>query len=147
MTTEEELIKTVTVEDFKKLKEEMYKTNFNNENALTRLKTLLEVQLDKKERTFNTTFETIENKLSNFHDILISDKNKIDKIPELIEFKLNSHEDIFTLNIKVSNLQKDLSLFINKYDNIFLENLELPGIIGLNCQYPNLREYLNVRIF
>ena len=134
MDVEEEL-KTVTVEAFKKLKEDMYKIKSDNDINMNRLQSFLEEQLQEKIENVNHTFNTVNFQILDIQNSRASDQNRIEKIPDLLQAKKDSSDDIFTLNIKVSNLIKDLSVFIKKYDQIYLENLELPGVIGENYQF------------
>jgi len=135
---------TFTVEDFKKLKEEMYKIKSDHSIAINKLQSFLEDQINEKLDNVSQDFNTVNFKLLDIQSALVADKHNIEKIPELLKAGKANDDEQFTLNIKVSNIQKDLSVFIQKYDKIFLENLELPGFIGEKYKFANLREYLDV---
>jgi hypothetical protein len=50
-----------------------------------------------------------------------------------------------SIDIRLNSFQKEFSNACYKYDKIYLENLHLPGTIGENCTYKNLRDYIEVR--
>jgi hypothetical protein len=71
-------------------------------------------------------------------------KNKIDKITELINFSKKTTDQIITIEIRLNSFQKEFSNATYKYDKIFLDNLYLPGTIGDYCKFKNLKEYIEV---
>ena len=65
-------------------------------------------------------------------------------VEDLISKKIG--DDMYSLSFKVSSMQKEITNIYAKYDKIFLENLELPGVIGKFGQFANLKEYIDVCI-
>jgi hypothetical protein len=106
---------------------------------------------NKSIEEFTERLKQIENKIDS-HSIKIEkildesqiNKNKIDKINDLINFSKKTTDQIMTIDIRLNNFQKEFSNATYKYDKIFLENLHLPGTIGDYCKYKNLREYIEV---
>jgi len=134
----------VTKDDLMKLKEEMNKIKSENSISLNKLQALFHEELSEKLESIFQNFNTVDMKIVDIQNNFITEKTSIDKIPEILTHKKNSSEDLFSLNVRVANLQKDLATYTNKYDKMFEENLELPGVIGDSCQFSNLRSYLDV---
>lgn len=77
--------------------------------------------------------------IEQFADIKI----KTDKI-ELISDKLSQIDDKITIyEIRSNNLNRDFRAAVDKYDSLFLDNLNVPGKIGKFCKYKNIREFLS----
>ncbi len=118
--------------------------NFQNKIANNTNKSIEEL----KER-----FKQMENKIDS-HGLKIEkildeaqiNKNKIDKINDLVNFSKKTTDQIMTIDIRLNNFQKEFSNATYKYDKIFLDNLHLPGTIGDYCKYKNIREYIEVNI-
>jgi hypothetical protein len=81
------------------------------------------------------------NKLQTDTQFLI---NKISKIDELKSQERKISDQFFSLDIKVSSLQKELLSSIYKYDKIFVENLLIPGLIGDYCKFKNMKDFTEV---
>ena len=70
-------------------------------------------------------------------------KIKTDKI-EIILDKLSKDEDkITTYEIRFNNLLRDFKESVNKYDDLFLDNMNVPGKIGIYSKFKNIREFLS----
>ena len=65
-------------------------------------------------------------------------KNNEDKITKFISFKLKGKESILINEAKIQTLEKDLNDAIYRYDNMFNNNIFLPGLIGNSCKFPRL---------
>ena len=101
---------------------------------------------------FNERLKQMENKIDS-QNIKIEkildgaqiNQNKIDKIPDLVNFSKKTTDQIMTIDIRLNSFQKEFSNAVYKYDKIFLDNLHLPGTIGDYCKYKNLKEYIEVK--
>jgi len=69
---------------------------------------------------------------------------KVEKITDLVKFKDEAEDYIFNIKEKIMTINSDLEIACTKYDKIFIENLEVPGIIGEYNKYKNLRDYIEV---
>ena len=70
-------------------------------------------------------------------------KVKTDKI-EIFSEKLSKIEEkLTTFEIRFNNLSKDYRDSVNKYDSLFLDNMNVPGKIGKYYRYKNIREFLS----
>ena len=77
---------------------------------------------------------------------LMEHKIRLDKVDHLSSLLSQTNEQLAIINIRISNLNKDLSKAQMKYDKIFLDNLTVPGYIGEYSQYKTLREYIEDNI-
>ena len=87
------------------------------------------------------------NSLSNYQKILLEQfsniKIKTEKI-EILSDKFSKFEDKLTvLEIRLNNLSRDYQKSVSKYDDLFLDNMNVPGKIGKFCKFKNVREFLS----
>ena len=98
----------------------------------------------------NESIQNYSQKLKNFSTF---EKRLIDQLAELKlktekteqnTNKINTIDDKLTsYDIKLSNLLKEFHSACIKYDEIFIDNMTLPGKIGNFCKYKNVREFLS----
>ena len=125
------------------------------------LKTIreMEKQLFEKIQTKNNETESkiddFNLKLSKFQEMnkrmyqsIIEQQVNLDKLKHLNEFKTKTDTKFVSLDIKMTNIFSELVSIKSKYDKIMVENLQVPGIIGLSCKYSSISEYIidNLRI-
>ena len=86
--------------------------------------------------------EHMHNKLRDFEKIIETFRFEIN---DLKDYKLATEELIDQLNKKLTNLENEFTNSCDKYDQIFLNNFEVPGIIGnTQCIFKNFREFVEV---
>ena len=94
---------------------------------------------------YNET-KLLKDKHTDISSQLMEHKIRLDKIDHLSSLLSQTNEQLAIINIRISNLNKDLSKAQMKYDKIFLDNLTVPGYIGEYSQYKTLREYIEDNI-
>jgi hypothetical protein len=94
---------------------------------------------------YNET-KLLKDKHTDITSQLIEHKIRLDKVDHLSSLLAQTNEQLAIINIRISNLNKDLSKAQMKYDKIFLDNLTVPGYIGEYSQYKTLREYIEDNI-
>jgi hypothetical protein len=94
------------------------------------------IQVDSKFTEFTVKVDELNN-ASNL------DKIKLEKVSDLIIFQKKTSDQLISHDMKLNNMQKDLTNACYKYDKIYLDNLVLPGIIGEFCRFKNLKEYID----
>ena len=94
---------------------------------------------------YNET-KLLKDKHSDVSSQLMEHKIRLDKVDHLSSLLAQTNEQLAIINIRISNLNKDLSKTQMKYDKIFLDNLTVPGYIGEYSQYKTLREYIEDNI-
>ena len=80
----------------------------------------------------------------NYNSILSSQaslNNKIDKISKFELFVNKTNDQIITHEIRLNNLSSDFIKSTQKYDKIYLDNLELPGYIGKFAKFKNCQAF------
>ena len=104
----------------------------------------MKLRFDEKMEQFNKDYENFGLKMADIQSANVTERIKLDKIDGLEKFKESADEIFFSLNNGVKKLQSEITTACNKYDKIFLENLEIPGLIGDFCKFKNLRYYIEV---
>jgi len=133
-----------TNDQLNKFKEEILAKLKENENKMIDSQVIIRSHVDKKMSNFDKRCDEFNLRVTDVQNITISQKEKIEKVNELMKYKQNSSDQLFTLELKTGNLEKELSNACNKYDRHYLDNMVLPGTIGDYCKYKNLKEYLEV---
>ena len=99
-------------------------------------------QIDNKLKDLNNKYDTLYIQLQEKKD-----KENFENILKPIKHKLE--ESISKVDIKLNLLEKDYGNSCYKYDKMFSNNLNVPGLIGSSCPYDSLRpflEYVNLKI-
>ena len=128
----QKLVKNIISINFSDFKESIYKEN---------------IQFQSKINNTIKSYSKQLNSLSNYERILVEQfsniKNKIEKI-DIFSDKLTKFEDKLTiLEIRLNNLLRDYHESVTKYDDLFLDNMSVPGKIGKFCKFKNIREFLS----
>ena len=97
------------------------------------------IQEDKKE--YSDQMKLIAD---NYRAILSSQaalNNKIEKIANIELFMNKTNDQLITHEIRINNLSSDFIKATQKYDKIYLDNLELPGYIGKFAKFKNCQAF------
>ncbi len=137
---------TMTDNDFYRFKEEVFNKLKENEKSFKESMTNFMSESEKKIYGCQAKCDEFALKLQDIQNTMNTHKVKVEKIPELDKFKTSASDQLFTQNVKLVNIQSELTNACNKYDKMYFENLVLPGTIGDYCKYKNLREYVEVRL-
>jgi len=123
--------------------------NFNLDEKISKLNQVYEKKLFESDKKI----EELKIHLSKVNDDFIVEKLKNEKFGSLlktqpvIEEKTYSiEENLNTLKNKLFNFITDVKKTSDRFYNILLENLFVPGIVGPQCKLKNLREYIEVYI-
>ena len=86
-------------------------------------------------------YENLANHLKlNYKEILSSQaslNNRLDKFNSYDAFVAKTNDNLTSHEIRINNLREDYTRTVQKYDKIYLDNLELPGYIGRCAKYKN----------
>ena len=99
---------------------------------------------DKFEENKNEYLEQIKTISQNYNTIISSQaslNNKIDKISNFELFINKTNDQLITHEIRINNLSTDFIKSTQKYDKIYLDNLELPGYIGKFAKFKNCQAF------
>ena len=98
--------------------------------------------LTEKVEELITQMTRIETQFNHITSNLQEYKIKMDKVDDLVIFKTKITDQLTSHEIRINDIAKDLSNTKYKYDRIVLDNLKVPGFIGENCDFPNLKSYI-----
>ena len=133
---------TVTKKDFIYFQNDILKDLKNIENKFNN-KLLESIEILKEKITINqNNISLFKDKFSEFSKICVEEKNFFEKIEKLFKFKEKIEDENILFNSKLNNFQRNLNENFYKYDRIFTNNFIVPGIIGDNCKFPNLKNFL-----
>jgi hypothetical protein len=100
----------------------------------------------KKIQIFETKQTEFQVKLDDIGSTNSQNKVKLEKIDDLLMFQKKTTDQMITHEVKLTQIQKDLTAACYKYDKIYLDNLILPGTIGDFCRFKNMKEYIEHNI-
>ena len=96
-------------------------------------------QADINDQNLDNLSEVMQN---NFNSILSAQaeiNSKLDKLKSYDAFVNKANDKLISHEIRLNCLREDLTKTTQKYDKIYLENLEVPGYIGRCSKYPNCK--------
>ena len=99
---------------------------------------------EKIEKTENNYLELTKRISNNYSDILSSQaqiNNRLDKLNSYESFSIKAKDQLISHEIRINNLREDYNKSVQKYDKIYLDNLELPGYIGKYSKYKNCQVF------
>ena len=83
---------------------------------------------------------------NNYSDILSSQaqlNNRLDKLNSYDSFVNKTNGQLISHEIRINNMREDYTKSVQKYDKIYLDNLELPGYIGKFAKYKNCQVFFD----
>ena len=98
--------------------------------------------------TYKTGIQVAEKKYENLathlklnYDEILSSQaslnNRLDRFNSYEAFVAKTNDNLTSHEIRLNNLREDYTRTVQKYDKIYLDNLELPGYIGRCAKYKN----------
>ena len=117
------------------------------DNILSLLKERDKIYIDKlneyksKAEKIKTDFDSVNkltnSKFSNIIGIQAKMNSRIDQLDNYESFVTKTNEKLTSHEIRLNNIREDFSKATQKYDKIYLDNMELPGYIGPCAKYKN----------
>ena len=95
---------------------------------------------DKIIKTESNYLELTKRLNNNYSDVLSSQveiHNRLDGLNGYDSFLTKTNDQLISHEIRINNLREDFQKSSQKYDKIYLDNLELPGYIGKYAKYKN----------
>ena len=105
--------------------------------------TELEKKIDKKCIDYNSKMKEISSQVNQMTYSFSQQKINIEKISELEHSVSKLSNKITTHEIRINQISKEVSDFCVKYDKIFKENFNFPGLIGPFCKYKAISDFFN----
>ena len=89
----------------------------------------------------NHFFDTLQQNSKNFLALQAELTTNLDKIKSHDTFVSQAKDKLISHEIRINSLREDFSTYFQKYDKIYLDNLEVPGYIGRCSKYPNCKMF------
>ena len=70
-----------------------------------------------------------------------SQSQGFDHLEELLRWKGKVSDSLIDFKTQINLVNRSLTNSISRYDSIIIENLSLPGIIGITCKFKNFKDY------
>ena len=94
----------------------------------------------------NNKFDLMEKNQKKLIDLFVDLKRKTEIISEFPDFKIKTNEEIYSNKIQIEGIQKDMNDMAFKYDRIYIDNFNFPGLIGEENRFQNFKEYVFFQI-
>ena len=96
---------------------------------------------EKIKTDFDSVNKIINTKFSNIIDMQAKMNSRLDQLNNYETFVAKTNDKITSHEIRLTNMREDFSKATQKYDKIYLDNLELPGYIGHCAKYKNCKNF------
>ena len=96
-------------------------------------------QSDKNERNFQILNELSLSTFNSLTSWQTEVQSNLEKLNTIENFVNKANDKLVSHDIRINCLREDLSKNVQKYDKIYLDNLEVPGYIGRCSKYPNCK--------
>ena len=96
-------------------------------------------QSDKNERNYQTLNELSLSTFNSLTSWQTEVQSNLEKLNTIENFVNKANDKLVSHDIRINCLREDLSKNVQKYDKIYLDNLEVPGYIGRCSKYPNCK--------
>ena len=96
-------------------------------------------QSDKNDRNYQTLNELSLSTFNSLTSWQTEVQSNLEKLNTIENFVNKANDKLVSHDIRINCLREDLSKNVQKYDKIYLDNLEVPGYIGRCSKYPNCK--------
>ena len=136
---------------FNSIKYNNEELNKFKDTILSILKERDKIYLDKlieykiKSEKIKTDFDSMNKiSISNFAKIVDTQAkitSRLDQLNNYESFVSKTNDKLISHEVRLNNIRDDFSIATQKYDKIYLDNLELPGFIGRCAKYKNCQVF------
>ena len=133
-------------EELNKFKDEMLLYINERNNHILTLINYFQEKINQTKEEYTAKLNLIN---QNYESILSSQAsiiNKVDKISNIELFMNKTNDQLITHEIRINNISQDFIKAVQKYDKIYLDNLELPGYIGKFAKFKNCQNFFDFLI-
>ena len=99
-------------------------------------------EIKKQIKSTENKYEALNESVNYLSKEKVTDNNINSKLEQLFQFKSTTESSLASLSFRSDQFAKDLKDAIYKYDKIIIDNLVNPGIIGNNCKFKTLRDFI-----
>ena len=96
---------------------------------------------EKTKSEFNSQNKISNSKFSKIIETQAKMTSRLDQLSDYENFVSKTNEKLVSHEVRLTNIRNDFSLATQKYDKIYLDNLELPGYIGRCAKYKNCQVF------
>ena len=107
----------------------------------TRMNKLTE-NIENISKEYNQKFNDFSNKIKDLVQLVTEINVDHDKIEVLYKNKDKIKDELTESKTRFYQYKKQIDSSLYKYDRIIIDNLEVPGLIGYNCKFNNLKNFL-----
>ena len=111
-------------------------------NILSKVKTTTD-QYDTKLLNIDTKLNLNRTKIFELSASISSDKSQIERINKLFVFKLNAEDKISSHDKRIKELGDYLNESIYSMNKTLQENINYPGVIGINSKFANFHAFVD----
>ena len=101
------------------------------------------LKIHKIEQNFEQMTNIINSNYKNILSTQADINTQLDKLKDYESFYNKTNDKLISHEIRLNNIREDFSKAMQKYDKIYLDNLELPGYIGRCAKYKNCQCFFN----
>ena len=101
------------------------------------------IKINKIEKNFEEMTNNININYNKIIDTQAKMQSELDKVKNYDSFSNNVNDKLISHEVRLNNLREEFSKATQKYDKIYLDNLELPGFIGRCAKYTNCQIFFN----
>lgn len=132
----------VTINDLIKIKDEMFMELHNLDEKMDTTISDLVQSVQSQISPFDDKIKSLETKIDYVSNQDLSTKSLLDKIPTLVDFKEKTSEDLTKLQNAAAINSKDIDNMESKYGKIIKDNILIPNLVGPNCKYLTLKNFI-----
>ena len=135
--------KYISQSDFIYFKNELLKDlKIIETNILSKVKTAND-QYDSKLINMDTKINLCRSKVSELAASISSDKAQNERVNKLFVFKTNTEDKISAHDKRLKEITENFSDSIYNMNKSIQDNINYPGVIGLNSKFPNLHAFVD----
>ena len=93
------------------------------------------------------TIDQISQRIAYLSSQIITDNTMKEKVEKISTWNNKTDETLILLDIRLKNIGTKLTETIDKFDNLFMETVVYPGVIGPKARYKTFHEFIDFLIF
>ena len=138
--------KYISQNDFIYFKNELLKDLKTIEvNILSKVKTATD-QYDTKLLNMDSKINSCRSKMMELNSSISSDKSHLEKVNKLFVFKVNAEDKISSHDKRLKEITEYFNESLYSMNKIIQENINYPGVIGLNSKFANFHAFVDFAI-
>ena len=133
---------SISKNDFLFFQNDILKDIKNLESTMNNKITQLAQTWTSKVGDHDSKINRLSDNINELLSINASHKHDNQRIEELLKMKGTLSDSLLDCRTQINLINRSMNNAISKYDTIIVENLSLPGLVGMNCKYKNFKEFL-----